>query len=58
MAVAGVMAAAFAGLVTVGAGIAAVVFFVFDDVVAFTDFALAIRAGAFGCSRGAHGADI
>jgi hypothetical protein len=57
VAVARVLAAAFAGLVTIGAGFATVVFFVFDDVVAWTDFALAIRAGAFGCSRSAHGAN-
>jgi hypothetical protein len=55
---AGILAAAFAGLVSFGAGLAAKIFTIVGDVVAWTDFALAIRAGAFGCSRSAHGANI
>jgi hypothetical protein len=58
VAVTGVLAAAFAGLVTVGAGLAAEVLAVLLDVVAFTDFALAVRAGAFGGGVGAHRHDI
>jgi hypothetical protein len=56
--VAGVLAAAFAGLVTVGAGLAAEVFAVLLDVVAFADFAFAVRAGALGVYGGAHGSNI
>jgi len=58
VAVAGVLAAAFAGLVTVGAGLAAEVFAVLLDVVAFADFAFAVRAGALGVYGGAHGSNI
>ena len=54
---AGVVAAAVAGFVTVRAGFAAIVFAVFFNVVAFTDFAFAIRTGAFGFGNGAHNAN-
>ena len=58
MAVAGVLAAAFAGLVSFSAGLAAIVLAVADDVVAFADFAFAVRAGALGMGVCAHGANI
>lgn len=48
MAVATVLAAALAGLVTVRAGVAAEILTVLLHMVAFTDFAFAIRAGTFG----------
>lgn len=40
VAMAAVVAATFAGFVAVGAGFAAIVFAVLDDVMAFTDFAI------------------
>jgi hypothetical protein len=52
---AAVLTAAVAGLVTVGAGLAAIVFAVADDVVTLPDFALAVGAGAFGDGECAHG---
>jgi hypothetical protein len=52
---AGIVAASLAGLVAFRAGFAAVMLAVFDDIVAFPDFAFAIRTGAFGYSVGAHG---
>jgi hypothetical protein len=57
VAVAGVVAATFAGRVTVGTGLAAILLAVLFNMVAFADFAVAIRTGAFGFGNGAHGAN-
>jgi len=58
VAVAGVLAAAFAGLVSFSAGLAAIVLAVVGDVVAFADFTFAVRAGALGMGSSAHGINI
>jgi hypothetical protein len=55
---AGVLAAAFAGLVSFSAGFAAKIFTVVGDVVSFLDFTFAVRAGALGRGRDAHGVNI
>jgi hypothetical protein len=51
---ASILAAAFARLVTVGTGLATVILAVLHDMVALTNFALAVRAGAFGGGLSAH----
>lgn len=54
-ALAGVCAATFTRGMAIGAGFAAIVFTVFIDVVAFGDFAFAVRAGAWGsCIHSGH----
>jgi hypothetical protein len=58
VAVAAVLAAAFSRGVTFGTGLAAVIFAVFDDVVAVGDFAVAVSAGALGNRFGVHDANI
>jgi hypothetical protein len=54
---AGIVAAALAGLVLISAGVAAVMLLVFDDIVAFVNFALAVRTGAFGVGSVTHSAN-
>ena len=54
VACASAVAAAAAGRMTVRAGFAAVMFAVFDDVMALGDVAFAIGAGAFGSVRVFH----
>jgi hypothetical protein len=58
VAVAAVLTATFTGLVAISAGLAAIILAVFGDMVAFTDFALAVRAGAFGVGLSAHTTNI
>jgi hypothetical protein len=54
---AGVLTAAFAGLVSVCAGFAAKLLTIVDDAVAVRDFTFAVRTGAGGGSRIAHRVD-
>ena len=57
VAVASAVAAAVSIGVPTGAGFAAVVFAVFHDVMTLRNVAFAVRAGAFGVGRSAHGSN-